>query len=315
MTTPPSERSGPAGRSPPRLIRVNDEEDFHFVVGVLHVGRDDSNEIHLPGEHVSRFHARIEARQGEIWVHDRGSANGTFVNGRSVVEPTRLSAGDRISFDQEAFWLEGPNTSGTIIRTIANQNWIPRSWIEDPSVPGTMVLESVPEAAEYDLSELIPPTVWVPTLFVLTPVPGDKPRAYLLQESEGVSKDVWSVGSDESCHVILRDERVSRRHAHIVREGKKWSICDRYSQNLLYVNGKQTRLHFLRDRDELSFGPVRCLFRLPGARRPRSLNLRIPMDRLRAAWRGADKYALPAVVLGAVVLGYLLVSCWMRAGG
>jgi class 3 adenylate cyclase len=51
----------------------------------------------LPSEKVSRHHAIVrEQDEHGFWVHDLGSANGTYVNGRRVTQPTRLKDGDRI---------------------------------------------------------------------------------------------------------------------------------------------------------------------------------------------------------------------------
>jgi hypothetical protein len=51
----------------------------------------------LPKRQVSRYHARIERRNGEYLLRDLGSKNGTYVNGERVGdEPYRLHDGDEI---------------------------------------------------------------------------------------------------------------------------------------------------------------------------------------------------------------------------
>ena len=40
-----------------------------------------------PDLRVSRPHARISAEGGNCWIEDLGSANGTFVNGRTRLKP------------------------------------------------------------------------------------------------------------------------------------------------------------------------------------------------------------------------------------
>jgi hypothetical protein len=64
--------------------------------GSVSLGRDAANDVVLNQAAVSRVHARIE-RQGEGWaLLDRGSANGTELNGAPVAGSARLREGDRI---------------------------------------------------------------------------------------------------------------------------------------------------------------------------------------------------------------------------
>jgi adenylate cyclase len=61
------------------------------------IGRGDQNTIALSGELVSRNHAMIQVAQAGIYyLHDLGSRNGTFLNGKRVTDPQPLADGDRI---------------------------------------------------------------------------------------------------------------------------------------------------------------------------------------------------------------------------
>ena len=56
-----------------------------------------------PASRISRRHARITSRSGQFYVEDLGSANGTFVNGRTRLkpqEPYPLVNGDVIKFGE-----------------------------------------------------------------------------------------------------------------------------------------------------------------------------------------------------------------------
>lgn len=67
-----------------------------LVRGRLTLGRAQENDIALPGASfpaVSGRHARIEDRDGKLWVVDLGSKNGTLVNGERVTE-LALGPGD-----------------------------------------------------------------------------------------------------------------------------------------------------------------------------------------------------------------------------
>ncbi|MEW6595099.1 MAG: adenylate/guanylate cyclase domain-containing protein [Thermodesulfobacteriota bacterium] len=62
------------------------------------IGREKGNDILLPFSWVSRRHAMIQVEMnGRHNLIDLGSANGTMVNNRRVLTPTRLQAGDRIA--------------------------------------------------------------------------------------------------------------------------------------------------------------------------------------------------------------------------
>lgn len=58
-----------------------------LVEGRLTLGRAEDNDLCLAGEafpSVSTHHARIETRDGEVWLEDLGSTNGTFVDDERV---------------------------------------------------------------------------------------------------------------------------------------------------------------------------------------------------------------------------------------
>jgi ABC-type multidrug transport system ATPase subunit/ABC-type multidrug transport system permease subunit len=77
--------------------------------GVLTLGRDPSNDVHLDHPMVSRFHAEVRrTAQGDV-LTDR-SANGTFVNGQRVRGQHQLAIGAvvqigpfKLTYDQTAF--------------------------------------------------------------------------------------------------------------------------------------------------------------------------------------------------------------------
>lgn len=62
----------------------------------LTIGRAEDCDLRLPADDfpsVSSHHARVEELDGELWVEDLGSTNGTLVNGERV-ERAKLSVGD-----------------------------------------------------------------------------------------------------------------------------------------------------------------------------------------------------------------------------
>ncbi|MEM7164245.1 MAG: protein kinase [Planctomycetota bacterium] len=65
--------------------------------GRLVVGRSRHCDVILAAPEVSRRHVIVQRRRGVDWVADPGTRNGTLLNGEQLVEPQRLSAGDRLT--------------------------------------------------------------------------------------------------------------------------------------------------------------------------------------------------------------------------
>ncbi len=76
---------------PPMTVPVSDKE--------ITLGRSEDNDIVLSAEEVSRYHARISHKEGQIFVTDLRSLNGTYLN-RQRINEHRLKHLDEI-------WLGG----------------------------------------------------------------------------------------------------------------------------------------------------------------------------------------------------------------
>ena len=90
--------SGTTGRrariSRPRLSVLNEDgvpaTSFMIEHGEAVIGRGDAD-VKFDDAYLSPLHARFEVRDGELWVRDLGSRNGTWCY---IDHPTRLSDGD-----------------------------------------------------------------------------------------------------------------------------------------------------------------------------------------------------------------------------
>jgi pSer/pThr/pTyr-binding forkhead associated (FHA) protein len=70
------------------------------------LGRDAGNDIVLNDEAASARHAVLEFADGQWWVEDAGSTNGTIVNGQVVRSRERLQFGDELGIGRVALRLE-----------------------------------------------------------------------------------------------------------------------------------------------------------------------------------------------------------------
>ncbi|HEX9763331.1 MAG TPA: FHA domain-containing protein [Acidimicrobiia bacterium] len=66
------------------------------VTNVTVMGRSSEADVVLTDPYASDFHMRLVAQDNGIMLHDLGSTNGTYVNGRRVTAPTQLRRGDNI---------------------------------------------------------------------------------------------------------------------------------------------------------------------------------------------------------------------------
>jgi pSer/pThr/pTyr-binding forkhead associated (FHA) protein len=71
------------------------------VNGELTIGRAAGCGISIPDDtFVSNVHARVFERDGDVFVEDLGSTNGTLVNGAALHTAIKLRKGDRIQAGQ-----------------------------------------------------------------------------------------------------------------------------------------------------------------------------------------------------------------------
>jgi two-component system cell cycle response regulator len=89
---------------------------------LISIGRDRENDIVLDSDSVSRRHARIEHRDGRIYLTDLDSTNGTYVN--DDTEPVRdaqLRRGDQVKIGDTIFkYLSGSDVETQYHETIFN---------------------------------------------------------------------------------------------------------------------------------------------------------------------------------------------------
>lgn len=73
---------------------------------VTSIGRSPNNTIFLPDPYASTRHALLAWREGQWWLDDQNSRNGTRLNGARVASPTIVSPGDVIGVGRTELKLE-----------------------------------------------------------------------------------------------------------------------------------------------------------------------------------------------------------------
>jgi len=87
-----------AGVAHLRVLEPPERAGQRFDLGAeTTLGRAPGCAISLPEDtFVSQLHTRVFRRDGELWVEDLGSTNGTFLDGTKVTAPVRIHPGNRL---------------------------------------------------------------------------------------------------------------------------------------------------------------------------------------------------------------------------
>lgn len=86
------------------LTRFADEEPvpMRFTIPEIIIGRDPACDFVLDDNTVSAKHTRLSFRQGQWWVEDLRSTNGTYLNQEPISTSLVITSGDEIRCGQVA---------------------------------------------------------------------------------------------------------------------------------------------------------------------------------------------------------------------
>lgn len=127
---------------------------FH-IDGPVELGREQSVDVVLDDEEVSRRHARLSPDAGGVLVEDLGSRNGTYVNGQPVHGPRQLRAGDELRTGVTVLALQGDRQASGVLPVPQITKVgakvlqpVPRDELPpvaaEPAAPGFLTAESEP---------------------------------------------------------------------------------------------------------------------------------------------------------------------------
>lgn len=80
-----------------RLVAPPELKGRSYPLGEeITVGRAAGCQVTIDDTYASQLHARVFQREGQIYVEDLGSTNGTYLNRRKVTGPMQLQRGDKL---------------------------------------------------------------------------------------------------------------------------------------------------------------------------------------------------------------------------
>jgi hypothetical protein len=82
------------------------QKDMFSIVETLSIGRASTNDIAIDDTFVSHEHVCITQNRGEYLITDLNSTNGTFLNGKRLLEEKMLTSGDLIKIGPAVFKFE-----------------------------------------------------------------------------------------------------------------------------------------------------------------------------------------------------------------
>ncbi len=98
-----------ARKAPPQLTMASQDgessQNYSFSVPEITIGRDLSCDCVVNDTTVSAQHARLVYRQGQWWLEDLHSTNGTYLNHELVLSPLVIASGDLIGLGQAVFTI------------------------------------------------------------------------------------------------------------------------------------------------------------------------------------------------------------------
>jgi len=114
-------------------------EEYELTKPVTSVGRQPGNDIVLNTSAVSRYHARFDAADGQVYLVDLGTVNGTFLNDKPVVADSRvpLKSGDVMQMGDLALIFASPEARQRFDISLTPSS----TTVEHPSVPFKMIVD------------------------------------------------------------------------------------------------------------------------------------------------------------------------------
>jgi pSer/pThr/pTyr-binding forkhead associated (FHA) protein len=206
------------------------------------LGRERDNDIRLQTDLASRYHAELRFDHGRAYLLDRGSMNGTSVNGQKIWGLAPLQDGDVLEVGGQRFRYEDlrPQAGKHLNAAAEGEPIPPENTTETARLPALT-------------AQAIQPAMPVGQL-VLSGGP-DAGQVFAL------NKAILTIGRSSECDVIIPDASISRQHTQIIRQELGWYVQDLGSLNGTAINGQRLSApQRLEDGDTLTIGDMPLLY-------------------------------------------------------
>jgi pSer/pThr/pTyr-binding forkhead associated (FHA) protein len=185
---------------------------------IILIGRDPGVDLTLVDERVSRYHAELRWENGQPWLVDLASLNGTRINQLTVVGRAPLQDHDLLEFGNHRFRFLLRDGTDSSVDTLSEASKV-------DSTPEVETRKTAGISGSFGSSAPILALIW----------------------SEGAAQEkrwllaapITTIGRDATCGVTLSDDSVSRLHAQIARQPSGYFIVDVESKNGVFLNGEQ----------------------------------------------------------------------------
>lgn len=185
---------------------------------VVVIGRESDCDLVVDDDLASRQHAELRWERGRVHLVDRGSLNGTRVNGQGVAGQVPLRSGDVVEIGDQRFRFE-PRISGASGQATGS--------VSDPDDPDqTRKMAGVGRSSQ-------PSQPLAPALCLVAATGPEPGRRW------GLTAPLSTIGRDPSSDICLPDPSVSRRHAQIVRQATGLYVQDVTSENGTCLDGQE----------------------------------------------------------------------------
>lgn len=200
--------------------------DSFVFEGEALIGRSESAQIRIPHPVISGSHARIfhDPKQKCYIIEDKGSSNGTFVDGIRVRETERLHALNVISFSENlVYFFQDLDAFGLDPETVD----VPVRKTSEAETPET---DAPPPEEAPSVTQEDPSTTYQ---YILAVVGMAQRRDIKLVEGEN------TVGRGLESTIMIDHDQISRKHAVFTLKDKKVYVRDLGSTNGTFLDGER----------------------------------------------------------------------------
>jgi len=270
------------------------------------VGRTDSTDIVIAHRNVSKRHAELSRQNGQWYLRDVASTNGTYLNGtRMTTDPVPVNMGDTVAFGDQAYTFTLPDASPgkqEPVQAPVAQGKGMTAMFQDLFAQTNQAgggqggggHQAAPPMAAPAQGAPVGATMMVKFSDAMTDVYAQLVEKSLTPKTHDLVAIRNRFGSEPSCDIVISDSSVKGQHGEIVFEADGRAKVRTLSPDyLIKVNGEPLRMQYLRDMDTIQVGDVVFTYRL----------LKFPDAKLLApVSSGANKGSSTKTLLALVIL-------------